>query len=85
MSNEGLLVRYYELDGEYGVTSYGDKNNTNFALNGRVGSAPDWLTTIVNAGRIGSHGVVPTHPPPDFILWFRMDPDTGALVSFGRD
>lgn len=79
------LVRYYENGSAWGFTTYGGHIEGWGISPYTTKARPDWLETIVTAAKMGNHGVTPTHPPPDFILWFRFDPTTNQLISFGRD
>ncbi len=48
---------------------------------GRVHSTPAWLTDIINIAKLGGAMGVVKHPPPDEILWFRLDRE-GAFTGF---
>lgn len=85
----GVLARYHENGSYWSVTAYDNSRGALWPspghLEGDGKPRPGWLEPIVTAGKIGGHGVKPAFPPPDFILWFRFDPTTNQLISFGRD
>jgi hypothetical protein len=74
------VMRYVEGDppGWWGLGNISHPHKTC----GVNGTQPEWLANIVAVGRAGAYGMPVPHPPPDFILWFRVN-QYNELLGFG--
>jgi len=50
-------------------------------LSGGSGPMPAWLESIITVARIGGHLWETDRPPPEHIVWFRVDDDK-QLIEF---
>jgi hypothetical protein len=70
-------VRYQEAEGMWYTTIY---NNGDTSRNdGRLGTQPVWLQTILDVAKVGGHLKPLNQGPPDAILWFDIDKDFNLL------
>ena len=83
MTTRSILFRYYERGAQWGLTCYNTEQLSHaHTYPASTNPRPRWLQVIVDAGKIGGHGEAVIHPPPDFVLWFRINEDH-SLHSFG--
>jgi hypothetical protein len=71
-------VRYQEDGDAWHTTIY---NNGNTSHNdGKLGTQPVWLQTILDVAKVGGHFLKPLYEgPPLAILWFEIDKDFNLL------
>jgi len=83
------LIRYEERDGTFKTSTFQMDGEAYYMSlpreteHGSIEDRPDWLTTIVNLGKLGHWTMQPPDPPPDFILWFRTTLDH-ELIEFEK-
>jgi len=77
MSNDKREVRYQEDGDMWHTTIY---NNGDTSHNdGKLGTQPVWLQTILDVAKVGGHRKPLRDGPPDAILWFKVNEDYNLL------
>ena len=71
--------RYEERDGVYTTRAWNNGREINENL--PVSERPQWLTDIIAIAITGGHAQKVPNPPPDFIVWFRVN-DKHELIEF---
>jgi hypothetical protein len=77
--SEPTVLRYSaDWSGGWHVTSMSSRS---FSARGDAGTEPEWLKAILAVARVGGHCMDIPRPPPDLIVWFRVN-DEMELVDF---
>ena len=76
--HEPMTLRYCADDAVWHVASV---YNQPLSMHGAAGTEPQWLQDILTVARVGGHCMDIPRPPPDLIVWFRVNPDF-TLVDF---
>jgi hypothetical protein len=70
-------VRYQAAGDVWHTTIY---NNGDISHNdGKLGTQPVWLQTILDVAKVGGHLNLLHEGPPDAILWFKVNEDYNLL------
>jgi len=77
MSDGVIECRYQEYNSDWQMTMY---NNGDTSHNdGKLGTQPVWLQTILDVAKVGGHRKPLRDGPPDAILWFKVNEDYNLL------
>ena len=71
--------RYEERDGMYITRAWHDGREVSERK--PIFQRPEWLTKIINLAVVGGHAKKVPNPPPELIVWFRID-NHGELIEF---
>jgi hypothetical protein len=76
--SEPTVLRYSRDFGGWHVTSMSSRS---FSARGGTGTEPEWLKAVLAVAHVGGHCMNIPRPPPDLIVWFRVNDDF-ELVDF---
>ena len=80
MTNE---VRYERRGETYSMKMWDVTGGDSQEMHGQVSEQPGWLRNIILMARIGDHMRKVVVPPPDEIIWFKID-DRYNLIGFDQ-
>ena len=71
--------RYEERDGMYSTRAW--NNGREISERRELSQRPKWMTDIINLAVVGGHAKKVPNPPPELIVWFRVNKNS-ELVEF---
>ena len=71
--------RYEERNGLYITRAW--RNGREVSERKEIHTRPEWLTEIINLAVVGGHAKKVPNPPPELIVWFRVN-ENRELIEF---
>jgi hypothetical protein len=71
--------RYEERDGMYSTRAW--NNGREISERRELSQRPKWMTDIINLAVVGGHAKKVPNPPPELIVWFRVN-EHRELIEF---
>ena len=71
--------RYEERDGMYSTRAW--RNGREVSERKPIRYRPEWLVEIINLAVVGGHAKKVPNPPPELIVWFRVN-EHHELIEF---
>lgn len=72
-----LTCRYEESAGDARLQIWGQHTNNGETVrtySGPVETMPEWMRAVRDVAMVGGHMPPNPNPPPNYILWFKTDP-----------